>query len=190
MKSLLIILLSIFLLSSCIPLKIAPNIKEDKIKIAKRFKRHLPKQYALIFKDPKDADEFYHFINTKYRLNHETVEDNVPFTIDGEEYSFSFYEVEKITKTINLLPFFLDAALDNKGYDPMFEDSYSSRKGHWYIALTSFDAGLNDVLDPDNENRETIIKYLRDLRIEYLNSNNYLEAMLKKQTLDEVISID
>ena len=190
MKSLLIIFLSIFLLTSCIPLKIAPTIKEDKIKIAKRFKRHLPKQYALIFKDPKDADEFYHFINTKYRLNHKMVEDNVPFTIDGEEYSFSFYEVEKITKTINLLPFFLDAALDNKGYDPVFEDSYSSRKGHWYIALTSFDVGLNDVLDPENENREAIIKYLRDLRIEYLNSNNYLEALLKKQTLEEVISID
>lgn len=190
MKSLLTISLCIFLFSSCIPLKIAPNIKEDKIKLAKRFKGHLPKHYALIFKDPKDADEFYYFINTKYQLNHEGVTNDVPFKIDGHEFSFSFYEVEKITKTINLLPFFLDAALDNKEYDPVFEDSYSSRKGHWYIALTSLDADMNDVLHPDTENREAIIKYLRDLRIEYLNTSNYLEAMLKKQTLDEAISID
>jgi len=190
MKRLLIILVSFYLLSSCIPLRIAPNIKEDKIKIAKRFQRHLPKQYALIFKDQKAADEFYYFINTKYHLNHQSVEDNVPFKIDDTNFSFSFYEVERITKTINLVPFFLDAALSNHDMDPAFEDSYSSRKGHWYIALTSVDADMNDALSPNYNNRVAIIKYLRDLRIEYLNTNNYLETMLKMKTQDENITID
>ncbi len=190
MKSLLTILLSIFLFSSCIPLKIAPNIKEDKIKIAKRFKRHLPKQYALIFKDPKDADEFYYFINTKYELNHETVEDNVPFTIDGEGYSFSFYEVEKITKTINLIPILIDAKRQSNDNEPLLEEAHTSRKGYWYIVLMATDKEINDGLAPDYKNRKKVIKYLRDLRIEYLNTNNYLEAMLKKQTLDEKMGID
>jgi len=189
MKTLLSILTAFFLLSSCIPLRVAPNIKEDKIKIAKRFKRYLPKQYALIFKDPKDADEFYYFINTKYDLEYNTVEDNVPFKIDGEELSFSFYEVEKITKTINLLPIFLDAALSSDD-DPIFEDSYSFRKGHWYIALLVTDQDMNDCLASDYKNREKVIKYLRNLRKEYLNTANYLEAMLKQKTLEEKISID
>lgn len=189
MKRYLTILTCVFLLNSCIPLRIAPSIKEDKIKIAKRFQRNLPKQYALIFNDPKDADEFYYFINTKYQLNNESVEDNVPFKIDDNEFSFSFYEVERTTKTINLLPLFIDAALGNN-QDPMFEDAYSSRKGHWYIALLSNDAEMNDALNPNYKHREAIIKYLRDLRIEYLNTNNYLEAMLQKQTLDEKMSID
>jgi len=190
MKRLLTIVLSLFLLQSCIPLRIAPNIKEDKIKIAKKFQRHLPKQYALIFKDPKDADAFYHFINTKYQLNHDPVENNVPFKINENDFSFSFYEVERTTKTLNLIPVLIDAKRQSNDNDPLLEELHTSRKGHWYIALTSFDPDMNDVLDPDNENREVIIKYLRDLRIEYLNTSNYLEAMLKKKTLDESITID
>ena len=54
--------------TSCIPLSFAPNIKTDKVKLAKRFKRDLPKRYGFIFEDPKEADDFYTFINTKYQL--------------------------------------------------------------------------------------------------------------------------
>jgi hypothetical protein len=54
--------------TSCIPLSFAPKIKTDKVKLAKRFKRDLPKQHGFIFEDPKEADEFYTFINTKYQL--------------------------------------------------------------------------------------------------------------------------
>ena len=189
MKALLLILFSFLLFSSCIPLSIAPQIKEDKIKIAKRFKRHLPKQYALIFNDPKDADEFYHFINSKYQLNYDRVEDNVPFKIDGEEFAFSFYEVEKTTKTINFLPMLLDAAISD-GEDPIFEDSYATRTGKWYIALVAADENLNDCLDPKHESRDKVIAYLRNLRIEYLNTTNYLEAMLKKKGQNDMLSID
>jgi len=181
MKHIPTVLIIAFLFTSCIPLRIAPNIKEDKIKLAKRFKRSLPRQYALIFKDQKDADEFYYFIDAKYHLNGDTVEDNVPFMIDGKEFSFSFYEVERITKTINLLPIFLSAALsDDDDPDPILQDLYTSRQGHWYIALTSSDGDMNDCLDPDYPNRELIIKYLRNLRIQYQNTNNYVEAALKK----------
>lgn len=190
MKSLLPILVSLFLLFSCIPLQIAPNIKEDKIKIGKRFQRHLPKHYALIFNDPKDADEFYYFINTKYQLNNESVEDNVPFKIDDNEFSFSFYEVERTTKTINLIPILIDAKLQSNDNDPVLEEIHTSRNGYWYIALFAIDTQMNDCLDPKHKNREKAIKYLRDLRKEYLNTNNYIDAMLKKQTLDEKMSFD
>ncbi len=190
MKSIITVLISFFLFSSCIPLRIAPTIKEDKIKLAKRFNRHLPKQYALIFNDPKDADEFYHFINTKYQLNHEMVEDNVPFKIDENVYSFSFYEVEKTTKTINLIPILIDANRESNDNDPILEELHTSRQGYWYIAIVANDVQLNDCLAPNYKNRDRLIGYLRSLRIEYLNTNNYLEAMLKQQTLDEKMSID
>ncbi len=179
MKHILTVLIAIFLCSSCIPLRIAPDIKEDKIKLAKRFKRSLPKQYALIFKDPKDADDFYYFVNAKYHLNHEAVEDNVPFKVNDKEFSFSFYEVERVTSTVNLLPMFIDAAISDTS-DPIFENLYSSRKGHWYIALTSRDAKMKDCLHPDYPNREKVIQYLRNLRKEYLNTHNYAEVHLKK----------
>ncbi len=190
MKSIITVLISFFLFSSCIPLSIAPTIKEDKIKLAKRFNRHLPKQYALIFNDPKDADEFYHFINTKYQLKHQTVEDNVSFEIDESEYSFSFYEVEKTTKTINLIPVVIDANRASNNNDPILEEMHTTRQGSWYIAIVANDAQFNDCLAPNYKNRERVIAYLRSLRIEYLNTNNYLEAMLKQQTLDEKKSID
>jgi len=58
----------------------------------------------------------------------------VPFKINDDEFSFSFYEVERITKTINVVPIFIDIALGTED-DPILEDSYSSRKEHWYITL-------------------------------------------------------
>ena len=175
-------ILSVLFLSSfsCIPLRIAPNIKTDKVMVAKKFKRKLPRQNAFIFEDPKDADEFYNYVNIKYELNHQDVEWNVPFEIDGKLHYFSFYEVEIPNKTLNILTLFVDAALDNKGWDPMFEDVYMSRNGNWYIALVVTDYNGNDCLKSDYIHRETIIKHLKALRVEYLNTHNYLEALLKK----------
>ena len=43
MKHLLVYILMFAFLTSCIPLSFAPNIKTDKVKLAKRFKRDLPK---------------------------------------------------------------------------------------------------------------------------------------------------
>ncbi|NVN17085.1 hypothetical protein GUA46_01920 [Muricauda sp. HICW] len=57
------------LLSSCIPLRIAPNIKDYKLIQGKRFKKGLPKKSVFVFEDPKDANEFYEYINTKFQLD-------------------------------------------------------------------------------------------------------------------------
>ncbi len=62
-------ILFFLIFSSCIPLSIAPNIEDYKIKVAKKFKRKLPKDYAFIFEDTKEANEFYNYINLKYELN-------------------------------------------------------------------------------------------------------------------------
>ena len=67
---------------------------------------------------------------------------------------------------------------------------HTSRNGVWYIALTANDAEMKDALNPNYKYRKAVINYLRDLRIEYLNTNNYLESRLKKQTLDENTRID
>ena len=133
-------LLAFLMFSSCIPLRIAPTIKEERVMLAKKFKRKLPKRYAFIFEDHKDADEFYNYINTKYGLDHQDVERNVPITVDNTAYFLSFYETEIPTKTINLIPILIDATLAEKGYDPILEDVEFSRIGNWYIVLTVSDS--------------------------------------------------
>ncbi len=180
MKS--ISLLLVFLLvSSCIPIRIAPNIKTDKVTVAKKFKRKLPKRYAFIFEDPKDANEFYNYINTKYQLNFIDVEYNVPFYVEENEFFLSFHEVEIPTKTVNLLPIVVDGVLKSNDNDPLFEDNYETRIGNWYLALTVADNNFNDCLKPGYIHRDAILKYLRTLKYEYLNTSNYLEALLKKE---------
>jgi hypothetical protein len=165
---------------SCIPLRIAPSIKTDKVMVAKKFKRQLPRQHAFIFEDPKDANEFYNYVNTKYELYHQVVESNVPFEIDGEFFYFSFFEVEIPDKTLNLLPIFFDLALDSKDINPWFEDLYTSRTGNWYLAITVADDTMKDCLKQNYIKRDVILKYLKDMRVEYLNTHNYLEALLRK----------
>ncbi|MDY7394433.1 hypothetical protein UMM65_04210 [Aureibaculum sp. 2210JD6-5] len=171
--------LILFLISSCIPLRIAPTIEDYKLTTGKKFKKHLPRDEAFVFEDPKDASEFYNFINTKYSLNHKTVEYNVPIHVEGGEFYMSFYEVEIPTKTINLLPIAVDATLKNKGLDPMLQGSQFTRKGNWYLALFVYDANMKDCLKSDYPSRKGILNYLKALKKEYLNTHNYLEAMMK-----------
>jgi len=175
-----ILYISILFYCSCVPLRIAPNIKTDKVMVAKKFKRKLPKQHAFIFEDPKDANEFYNYVNTKYQLNNQDVMSNVPFEIDGDLFYFSFHEVEIPNKTLNLLPITIDAALKSKDWDPMFESSYISRKGSWYLVITVDDTDINDCLKDNYIKREAVLSYLKSMRMEYLNTTNYLEALFKK----------
>ena len=66
MKKLTMLLLA-FATLSCIPVKIAPRFKNEDYKImqAKKFQRKMPRETSFIFKDPKDAGEFYNYINKK-----------------------------------------------------------------------------------------------------------------------------
>ncbi|NER14830.1 hypothetical protein GWK08_15340 [Leptobacterium flavescens] len=173
------LLLVFCVFTSCIPLQIAPNIDDYKIRKARKFKRKLPMGHAFIFNDPKDANEFYHFVNIKYQAQG-NAEHNVPFHVDDKTYYLSFYETEKNTSTVNLIPIIVDAALEEKGHDPYFEDIEYTRSGKWYLALFVTDSELNDCLHPGYETRDKIAAYLEDLRQEYLNTHNYYEAWLKK----------
>ena len=173
------IILVLFILSSCIPLRIAPTIKDDKVMLAKKFKRNLPREHAFIFEDPKEADEFYNFINAKYDLGYDLVESNVPFSIEGNQYFLSFYETEIPTKTLNLVPIVIDAKLESNGHDPLLADAEFSRKGKWFLVLTVSDTAMNDCLSPNYKLRDTVVKYLRQLKAEYLNTHNYVEVLLK-----------
>lgn len=174
-----LMILGFLMFSSCIPIRIAPSIQDDKVMVAKKFKRKLPKRYAFIFEDPKDADEFYNYINTKYALDYQNVERNVPVTIDNETFFLSFYETEIPTKTINLIPILIDACLTEEGFDPVLEDMEFSRIGNWYLLLTVSNSNTEDCLHPDHRSRKKIVQYLRGLRIEYLNTHQYIDTFFK-----------
>lgn len=166
--------------TSCIPLRVAPTIKTDKVMIAKKFKRKLPKQNAFIFEDPKDANEFYNYVNTKYELNHIDVGVNTPIHIDGRTFYFTFHEVEIPDKAINILGIFVDAALTNKDFDPVFEGDYMLRDGNWYLVITVEDEVFKDALSENYSERQKVIVYLQKMRKEYLSTYNYLEALFEK----------
>ncbi len=166
---------------SCIPLQIAPNIDGAKVYKGKKFKRKLPKQHVYVFEDPKDANEFYFYINAKYKIDYDDAGGNVPITIGNKKYYLTFYEVERNTQTVNLIPMFVDGVLENKGYGSTLESFHYSRTGAWYIALTVSDDQLNDNLKEDDPAYNQIIKHLDNLRNEYLTTGNYMEIYLKSQ---------
>ena len=175
----LVIYLIILLSCSCIPLKIAPKIEGEKIVRAKKFKKNLPNIYSFIFDDPKNANEFYNFINAKYNLKDNNVGSNVPIIINNNTYYLTFFEQEKSTKTLNLIPIAIDADRNTKDKEPMLEDFYTSRSGYWYLVLTVTDSDINDCLNPNYSKREEIINHLKSLRDEYFTTSNYIQAYLK-----------
>ncbi len=177
--------LLVLFFTSCIPLRIAPDIDDYRITRGKSFQRTLPKREMFVFEDPKEANGFYNFVDTKFALDNENVYDDVPFAIEGEQYFFSFYEVEISDKALNLFPVvmdvFVNAALGNDDMDPIFsdEDNTVSRKGHWYIAIEVYSDLEKDCLHIDSLSREMVLKYLRDLKNDYLSTHNYNETIFK-----------
>ncbi len=165
---------------SCIPVRLAPKIEDYKITLAKRFKKDLPKTWAFVFEDSKEADEFYHFINARFALENLNVETNVPLVIDQQTFYMSFYERERITETGNLIPILVDGILQNQGVDPLMEDAYSSRSSHWYILLVVHDADFADCLAPGHPYRKQVIVALRDLKDQYQTTHNYRELFFTK----------
>ena len=148
MRMLYLLLVTNFLFSSCIPLQLAPNFEGGKVFKPKKFKRQLPQQYVYVFEDPKDVNEFYNYINAKFQIYYDDATGNVPVLIAGNTYFLTFYEAERATKTVNLVPMLVDNALENEGYSPVLENVHTSRKGKWYIALTVTDDNMDDGLNP------------------------------------------
>lgn len=179
MRKIITIALGLLVLNSCIPIRIAPSISDYKLTKGKRFKKGLPEKTVFAFEDPKEADAFYNYINTKYQLEDYYVDVEVPFKIENKEYFLSFYEVEIPSKTLNLLPMIFDAALIASDSDAILTDSYESRKGNWYIAIEVFNGTEKDCLHEDSQSRAIVLPYLRSLKEEYLSTHNYNEVVFK-----------
>lgn len=148
---------------SCVPIQIAPQIKDYKIKKGKRFKRKLPKQQAYIFEDPHSENSFYYFFNTNYQKDAVDIAHNIAITIDHGVYYLSFFETAKKTKIINLLPSILGD--DN-------EDQIDSIENN-YIVLMVSDANFNDALKKGYRERDKVITYLNTLKTSYIHSITY-----------------
>lgn len=175
-----IMFVGLFLVTqSCIPLRIAPTIKDYKVTQGKKFKKSLPKQHMFIFPDSKPANQFYTYVNTKFELQDINVFDDVPFTIDGKQYFFSYYEVDIPDKTLNLLPIAADVALLRTDFDPAMEHLYQTRKGNWYIAIEVYSDNENDCLDQRYPSNEAVTEFLHLLKNEYLSTHNYNEILFK-----------
>lgn len=183
MKKLILIAI-ITTLSSCIPVKIAPKFKNQDYKIiqAKKFQKDMPRETSFIFKDPKEADEFYNYINKKFKLNHVDVGVNVPFQIKGQTLYLSYYEANREDQTFNLPLVVTDEVLEKKAGLKVFENNYTSRKGHWYIVLTIFDEDINNCLSDKHPLKDETTAYLKTLKEEYLTTQNYEELLFTKKS--------
>lgn len=182
------ILLALFVLSlvpSCIPLRIAPQIEDYKIIRGKKFKRNLSERQMFVFEDPKQAEQLYSFINKKFNLKNENVYDDVPFVVDGKQYFFAFYEIEIPDKALNLGPLLVDLvlnmALENEAPEFYLADESRDiiRTENWYVAIEVYSDLEKDCLAKGSLSREAVLKYLRDLKNEYLATNNYNETVFK-----------
>lgn len=185
MKRTVLSLCFVFLVQSCIPLRIAPSIEDYKLTRGKKFKRSLSKRQMFIFEDPKEEGHFYDYVNTKFALNHQNVYDDVPFKVDSTTYFFAFYEVEIPDKTLSLGPLMVDlvlnAALDNEDHERYVSDESRDmiRSENWYIAIEVYSDTEKDCLMEASFSREPVLKYLRALKNEYLSTHNYNETVFK-----------
>ena len=179
MKKNALVILVLITIQSCIPIRIAPKIKDYQLTKGKKFKRSLPERQMFVFQDPKEANEFYNYINTKFNLNNVNVYNDIPFTLENNQYFFSFYEIDIPNKTINLVPIAVDAILQKAEMTPIMDNLYATRKGNWYIAIEVYSDTEQDCLEENADFKPQVTKFLRHLKNEYLASYNYNEVLFK-----------
>ncbi len=68
------------------------------------------------------------------------------------------------------------------GNSRLFEGNYATRTGHWYIILTIYDKDIKNCLVDKHPLKEKTIQYLKDLKQEYLTTQNYEELLLTKKS--------
>ena len=179
MKKLSYLVLVLFL-QSCFPVSIPPNLEKGKLFEARKFKKKLPNQYAYIFTDPKYANEFYYYINAKFPPNQDgDSETNVPVTIDKKLYYVSFYETEKKSRVVNLLPAIANEVLYDKNIPITLDEPPIVREGTWYIALIITDEDYNDALSPSYDDQKEVLAFSKSLQNEYLITQNYNSLLLQ-----------
>ncbi|MEP0214661.1 MAG: hypothetical protein ABJD66_15695 [Cellulophaga sp.] len=184
MKNLFLVVILAFV-QSCIPLRVSPNIEDYKIAKGKNFKRGLTKHQVFIFEDPKDESEFYNYVYVKYQLYNTDVFYNVPFFINDVPYYFSFYEVEKKDKSIDLFTPTLGVLVNraigsNDNPSDLFNEQPRIRiDGNYFIAINVTDDDGKDCLDENSLSRPLVLNYLRALKKEYLATHNYNELLFK-----------
>ena len=171
------------LIQSCFPISIPPNLENGKLMEAKKFKRKLPGQYAYIFTDPKDANEFYYYLSAKFPPNQEgDSENNVPARIHNTDYYISFYETEKKSRVVNLLPAIANEVMREKNIAIELDEPPIVRDGTWYIALVITDAAFSDALSPDYKHQKEVLAYVKSLHNEYISTHNYNSLQFQNTT--------
>lgn len=180
MKNVLSLLLVAVMLQSCFPVSIPPNLDKGQLFEAKKFKRRLPNQYAYIFTDPKDANDFYYFISYRFPPNEEgDSEANVPIIVDNHPYYISFYETEKKSRIVNLLPSIANELLSQQNIPITLEEPPIVRDGTWYIALIITDEHYNDALSPKHFHQKELLEFAKTLQNQYLSTRNYESLLLQ-----------
>jgi hypothetical protein len=173
----------VIILHSCFPVSIPPNLEKGQIFKARKFKKQLPKPYSCIFADPKTQMNFTIFLSSKFPPNNEgDSETNVPIKVDGMQYFITFYETEKKSHAVNLLPTIANEVLYKNNIPVQFNESPIVRDGTWYIAIIITDEDYNDALSPSYIYHEDVLQFSRTLQNEYLSTDNYNSLLLKRKT--------
>jgi len=165
--------------TSCIPVKVAPNLEQGKIMKAQKFVKSLGPQYMFVFDDPKDANEFYKYVNAKYQTVYDDDLGNIPVQINEQSYFLTFYEVSKETKVVNLITPVIETVLEKNNIGTYDGEIPIERTGKWYIALTLTDDDLKDALHPEYSKMNETLGYVKNIRQEYLTTAEYIEVYLK-----------
>jgi hypothetical protein len=165
---------------SCIPLRTAPEIVDYKVTRGKKFNRKLPQREMYIFRDTKEADAFYNYVNMKYGLNHQNVFDDVPFVLEGTQFFFSFYEVEITDKSLILFPAMFDLFVGGAlGWEePILSDDWEvvNRKGNWFVAIEVYNDFEKDCLSSTSLSKVSVLNYLTGLKDDYFSYRTILES--------------
>lgn len=171
----------LLLFAQCIPYKSADTIFDYQVEVGRKFQKGLPERNMFLFEDPKEANAFYHFIDNRFELHGDNVADDVPFVIDGQQYFFAFYETSQSSKGVSFVNLLTDAVVSSALNTERDPDAVPEemRSDKYYIGIEVYSDLEEDCLAVNALAREPVLKYLRNLKEEYLATKTTHGALSK-----------
>ena len=170
-----------FVLVGCFSLQPASLIDDYRVTKARKWVKEKPRTYHFVFENPKPPEEWRWFTQIHFGVYNDPQQRLHAFQIDEKPYTLLYTSFTRTGERINVWAMVLDELLLRWINMSFFEADHTTKNIRQYVRVSVRDAHEKDALHPSYPQRTTVIAYLEELRHTYLDTNNYMDQLFRKE---------
>ena len=169
------------MLVSCLSLQPASLADDYRVTKARKWVKEKPRTYHFVFENPKPPEEWRWFTQIHFGVYNAPEQRHFVFEVDHKPYTLLYTSFSRSGERINFWAMVVDELLLRWINMSLLEAHHSDERVRQYVRVSVRDAHEKDALHPSHPHRATVIAYLEELRHTYLDTNNYMDQLFRKE---------